>query len=387
MSDVQWLFVVLAGLYVGECLCWLRRGGVAFGTWLGRHWKARHPGALAGNQAGGFVLAPPLPPLGTLFVANQLPVSLSPDGVLAFVATNVNPGWRPVQSGRFVSWTELREVRVRGKKVLSNGELLLVAATPGLARHLAAELKHLVALKSAERAAAIRQFVKTAVDPQAIAARCMEWREHAHPVRWLANLLVVYIFGIAPALIWQFGFRLCWLWLLLGLLALTVTTATLFARAHRKLYPAAHDERFTHTLTIALAPTSAMRAYDALSRPLLEMFHPLAVAQVFLSDRAFREFARRLLLDLHHPALPGCPNALPEAQTAEQFFREALRDATEAFLSKQGFTPEELRRAPNPGDESSRAYCPRCEAQFTSTIGRCMDCGGLELVAFAKTRA
>ena len=53
----------------------------------------------------------------------------------------------------------------------------------------------------------------------------------------------------------------------LGLLALTCGTAFRFARAHRALYPQAEDDRFTHTLTILLAPTSAMRALDALSLP------------------------------------------------------------------------------------------------------------------------
>ncbi|MFO1513559.1 MAG: hypothetical protein U1F83_11685 [Verrucomicrobiota bacterium] len=382
MSDVQLLFVVLAVLYGMECFCWLRRGGVAFTTWLGRHWQVRHPDALAGNQSGGFLPAPPLPPLGALFVANQFPLSLSPDGVLAFVATNVNPGWRPAQSGRFVSWKDLREVRVRGKKVLVNGQPFLTAATSGLARQLGSELKRLLAMKPAERADAIVQLAKKSMDPDAIAARRGEWRQHARPVRWLANLLVVYIFAVAPALIWHFGFLLCWLWLLLGLLTLTFTTATLFARAHRALYPEAHDERFTHTLTIALAPTSAMRAHDALSRPLLETFHPLAVAKVSLKDEDFRRFARGLLLDLRQPALPLCPNEMPEAQSTERFFRRTLLTVTEEFLTRGGVTPGELGHSPVPGDESSRAYCPRCEAQFTSVEGRCADCGGLPLVAF-----
>jgi len=81
-----------------------------------------------------------------------------------------------------------------------------------------------------------------------------------------------------------------------------------YSPAHRALYPHAEDERFTHTLTIALAPTSALRAHDALSRPLVEMFHPLAVAKVLLPEGRFREFARPVLLDIRHPALPLCPS-------------------------------------------------------------------------------
>ncbi len=80
MSDVQWLFAVVAALYVWECACWLRRGGVAFFTWLGRRWQALQPGSLVANQAGGFVLAAPLPPLGSVFVA--LAISFMEGGFL-----------------------------------------------------------------------------------------------------------------------------------------------------------------------------------------------------------------------------------------------------------------------------------------------------------------
>jgi len=382
MSDVQWLFVVLAVLYAWECLCWLRRGGVTFSSWLGRCWRAQHPGTLAGNQNGGFVIAAPLPPLGALFLANQLPFSFSPDGVLAFVATNVNPGWRPAQSGRFLHWRDVREVRARGKKLLINGELLIHAATPGLARHLAAAIKRLASLKSAEHAKAIEEMAKASLDLKAIASRRVDWHKRARPIRWLANLLVVFVFCIAPASVWLFGFALTWLWLLLGLLGLTITTAIVFARAHRALYPDAHDERFSHTFTIALAPTSAMRAHDALSRPLLETFHPLAVAGALLHQPAFTVFGRRILIDLRHPALPLYPHAQPEAQATELFFRQTLLAATEQFLARQGIDPMKLCRPPARSDELSRAYCPRCEAQFTSVAGQCADCGGLTLVAF-----
>lgn len=387
MSDVQLLFAVLAVLYGWECLCWLRRGGVAFVTWLGGRWRVRHPGSLAGNQSGGFILAPPLPPLGSLFVTNQPSLSFSPDGVLAYVAANLSPGWRPAQSGHFVKWSDIREIRARGKKILVNDELLLATATPGLARQLASELKRLAALKPAERPANIAELAGASFDTKTLEARRTEWQRRSRLIRWLANALVVYIFALAPALVWHFGFSLTWLGLLLGMVALTVTTATLFCRAHRALYPDAHEERFTHTLTIALAPTSAMRAHDALSRPLLETFHPLAVAKACLDEKSFRAFARRGLLDLRHPALPHCPNDLPEAQATEKIFRQTLLTALEEFLTRHGPKPAELSRPPTPSDGSSCAYCPRCEAQFTSAEGICADCGGLALVAFKPTTA
>jgi hypothetical protein len=384
MSDVQLLLVVLAALYLWECACWLRRGSVAFVTWLGRDWRAVHPGALAGNPQGGFILAAPLPPLGEILIGNQLPLSLSPEGVLAFVATNVNPGWRPAQSGCFARWEKLGAVRVRGKKLLVNGELFLVAATSGLARHLRAELQRLTKLTPAERETAIVEMLRGMLDMRAIELRQREYQSRSPAVRRLSNALFVYLLVIVPCLIWYFGFGLTWLGLLLGLLTLTIASATFFCRAHRALYPNAADERFTFTLTIALAPSSTLRAHDALSRPLLENFHPLAVAKQLLPDKEFRMFARRVLMDLRHPARPWGISEQPERVATETYSRHALLSAVEEFLNQNGLAPDELGRAPAPADDSCRSFCPRCNAQFTTLSGECADCGGLAVVELQR---
>ena len=385
MNDVQLLFVVLAALYVWECACWLRRGSVGFVTWWGRGWRAVYPGALAGNSNGGFILAAPLPPLGTVFIANQLPLSLAPDGVLAFVATNVNPGWRPGQSDSFVRWENLSAVRVRGKKLLVNGELFCVAATSGFARYLKAELLRLVKLTPAQRETAIAAMRRGALEGQGIDSRLREYRARSSVVRCLVNGLFLYLVVIGPGLIWYFGFGLTGLGLLLGLLALTITTATFFCRAHHALYPEASDERFTHTLTIALAPSSALRAHDALSRPLLENFHPLAVAKQLLPDKAFRPIARRVLLDLRHPVRPLVPSEQPGVVATEAYSRHVLLAAVEEFLRQHGIDPDELGRAPAPADDLCRSFCPRCDAQFTTPTGQCADCGGLPVVELRRS--
>lgn len=385
MNDVQLLFVVLAVLYGWECACWLRRGTVGFSTWLGRDWQVRHPGTLVGNQNGGFILAPPLPPLGTLFVAQQFPLSISPDGVLAFVATSVNPGWRPAQSGRFVRFADLREARTRGRSVIINGERWVACASPGLARRCVEHLQQLARLKPAQRDAAIGEWLRGAFAAGAVKRKRDDFEPRAKTIRRLSNGLLGYVFVVVPAVIWHFGFKLSWLGLLAGLLGLTSATAFFFCRAHRALYPQAGDERFTHTLTILLAPTTAMRAHDALSRPLLEDFHPLALAKVLLPEKDFREFAQRLLRDLRQPAWPLCPNESPGAREVEAQARRAWQSVVEQFLKENGIEPDTLCQPPAPSDDTCRSYCPRCQAQFTTIARTCADCGGLPLVAFEKS--
>src|SRR5215470_3530859 len=89
-----------------------------------------------------------------------------------------------------------------------------------------------------------------------------------------------------------------WLVLLVGLFALTFCSAFMFHRTHKAFFPEAADDRFTHFLITLLSPVTTIRARDALTRPLLEEFHPLAVAKVFCAEAIFSRFARHALLDL-----------------------------------------------------------------------------------------
>jgi hypothetical protein len=383
VSELELLFLVLAVIYGWECACWLRRGSVAFRTWFGRRWRPVHPGALLGNQRGGFIFAQPLPPLGTLLTGNQFPLSLSPEAVLAYVAPTVNPGWRPAQTEALFRFDDIRKVEARGKQVRVNGELLLRAPSPMFAAQIAEQLRQLLKLAPAARESAIEAMVRDAFDCKAIERRWQDFQKQTGKLRLLTNGLFGYLFILTPILIWQLGLRLCWLGLLAGLLAFTIAAAVSFHRSHKTFYPAAEDERFTHFLIILLSPATTIRAYDVLSRPLLEAFHPLAIAKVFCPEPAFREFARRVLREIRHPALPVCPRAEPAALAAERYARTVLEKTVEEFLRQGGVNLAELMQPPVPADESCHSYCPRCLAQFTTVEGSCADCGGLALAALA----
>ena len=173
-------------------------------------------------------------------------------------------------------------------------------------------------------------------------------RSRTRHIRLLANILFVHVFAVAPVLIALVGIQAAWLGLLIVMLALTISIATLFHRAHREFYPSAKDDRFTHTLTAALAPATSIRAHDIASRPLFEGFHPLAVARVLLDETAFLLFARNVLLDLRHPMLPACPNPQAVALATEKYFRGAVVEMTEAWLKENGVVPAELCHPPKP---------------------------------------
>ncbi len=384
MNELELLFLVLAVVYLWECVCWLRRGTVAFLDCWGRSWHPAHPAALMGNQAGGIILANPLPPLGCILTSSQLPLSISPQGVFSYVAQCINPGWRAAQTGKYFSFEAVQKIEASGKQVRVNGELLVKTGSTFLARHLAEQLRLLAKLPVGRRGPAIREMLRESLNAQKVEERLKEFRNRSRWLRKLTNALFVYLFLITPACVLYFGFKRSWIELLAGLLMLTGATALVFARAHKALYPDAREERFTHWFMILFSPATAIRAHDALSRHLLEAFHPLTVAQATLGRDRFCQFARRVLVELRHPCLPLCPTLEPGPQTAEQYARIALLETVEQFLEQKDVDLKELMRPPAPVDETCRSFCPRCGTQFTASEGACADCGGLSLIAFSR---
>lgn len=383
MSEAESLLLVLALLYLLECVGWIRRGAVVFRTRGGPRWSAVHPGLQWGNQRGGLILAHPLPPLGGLVLSAPFPFSLSPTAVLAFVAPAANPGGRPPQRGSWLRWEQITAVAAAGRELKINGAVWCKFASAHTAHHCAAQLQTLARLPVEQRAAAIRTTLAAPLDLASARAQWDAAQPALRKLRGLGNSLFVFVFLVAPGLFWLFGIARCWPVLVVGWLGHTVTIATVFFRAHRRLYPVADEERFTHFLTSLLAAPTAIRAHDLLARPLLERFHPLVVAQLLATPAAFQEVARDTLRELRFPA--RCGNELgAEAAAIEKNSRELLHELIVAALRRAGLEPDSLLVPPVALDASCRAYCPRCEAQFTTASGTCADCGGLPLLPLPK---
>jgi hypothetical protein len=380
LSELELLYLVLVLIYGWECSCWVQRGSLLLISWLGRGWRLAHPSTLLGNQRGGLRLAPPLPPLGTVLQTGQFPLSLDADAVLGFVAPAINPGGRPPQSGLLIRFSDIQTAKSQGRKVYVNGQLLVRAGSKQLAASLALKLESLKKSSRKEREKTLGEIEK--LDTTGLEKRWKQFLECTRTLRLLCNILFLYLFLAAPAIIWQFGLEHNWLPLLIGLLGITSGSSMLFRQAHLALYPGPDEERFTHTLTILLSPATAIRARDILSRPLLQEFHPLVVARVLCSAEQFADLARFCLREIRHPAKPWCPNPEAAAGQVEARARERLRNSVEQFIKSAGLDPEKLDRPPEPTDASCLSYCPRCLSQFTTSHGVCDDCGGLELVPF-----
>jgi hypothetical protein len=379
VTDLQILGLVLVAVYLWECLCWIPKGTVVLVTWFGKHWRVTHPGTLAGNPRGGLFLAPPLPPLGRLVSTRQLPFSLTPQGLLAYVSSTTGPGGRPPQTGLWFSWDAVKSIEAKGKVLYVNRQRFLKTGSAPDSRRLAKMLREISAQSMTQRASTLKARLRESLDLSALHNRWQTLEKPSATLRWWTNLEFIYLFFLCPGAIGHLGLKYCWPMLLAGLLALDLIVAWKFYRAHRVLFPEDDEERFSQTLTILLAPCSAVRANDLLSRYALEQFHPLAAARHFASPDAFRHLAAHWLRELLYPARPVCPVSAPEAQTTEANARAHWLERINEFLLALGINPAELLQPPAAMDDACQQYCPRCLSQFAAGASGCSDCGGIPL--------
>lgn len=92
ITDGQTLLLILALLYLTECLIWVKKHSIAFVSPWGRRWRVATPISWLGNANGAMLILNPLPPPGRIFLSHLLPISISPAGVCAFTSQTFPSG-------------------------------------------------------------------------------------------------------------------------------------------------------------------------------------------------------------------------------------------------------------------------------------------------------
>jgi hypothetical protein len=266
------------------------------------------------------------------------------------------------------------------KEIWMNGKLFAKAVTEYSARWMAAEVSRLQKCAEKKRAAEIEKTIAASCDPVEVTRRVKEFQMQSWALKYLSNWLFVFLFGACPILVWRLG-MVGAIWpMVIGIYLQTIVIALVFSKVHRKLYASDSGQIFKPFLTMLLAAPSAIRAHDILGRPLLESFHPVAVAKALCRSQDFESFASAPIRDLLFPRMPVVPPDSPEAAIAvEKDFREMV---LKSLKRKLAFDETEFLKAPEKTETVHTAYCPRCLQQFTEAATSCPDCGGRPLVKF-----
>lgn len=382
MTDSETLYLVLVALYLLEGAAWVPRGSIALCARSAEWALPRLPHRTIGNARGGAVLGFPLLSGATVFVVPQWPVSLSPQGVLFWVAESMELEERAEHPGHFFQFESIRSISADGRAIWINDQAMGEVVSPGMAQQVVDIIQALKKLPETKRATAIDEFLGKRFDVAATKSRLQAFYDDTANLRtasfvtWFVTLILV------PALALRLGFERIWLLALVVIyVSMWVTTAS-FVRLHRRYFPSERLARWGYAFMVGLVPVSAMRAVDLLAKRLLHDVHPgTAVAAMAPKARAQR-FLSYLLRDARYPMHPTSPVDDPDVSATEAFYRNAVAEQMTKMLESLGYRPNELAAIPMAtGDIDGEMVCPRCHARYAAEMRACEDCGGIELRA------
>ena len=370
MSPVTTLFLVLVGIYLLECVILVPDEAlVLVEAGVGR-WKVVRASIRLGALRKRAVLAGVLSPARIAVMLPPWPLAMSPEGI-AWLDVDGVLCWRP--------YSALATLEVEGSVVrLTDGAVLLAHTVPG-ARHLAAVLTSLYDAREDARASLIEAELSRAMSLEVPRARLTEYHAASARLRVVSTVLFAHLFIGWPAVIAWSGVTKLWPYVVAELVVLVALTTWQFVRAHRALFADVPLD-VAALVGIILSPAAALRATTLLARGLFATSHPVAVAGALCSGEDFTALTSRLTRDLEFRTAHGPSSA--EARAVEAWFTARHRAAL-ASLASRVLDGRPFPRAPERESDRSRAYCPRCWMQYSTTDSTCIDCGGLPLRSFS----
>lgn len=386
-NDVEWIFVVLLILLTLESLLWLPKGSYPFAGSFGRRKTGGPRTSWFGNDNGN-VFPAGATPLDGCFIAEALPISIGTAGIYGFLIASGDESERLPHSGLFIPWSEVKSRLARDEKQLLDGDRLFVKLR---SKHVADEL-HQALTKLAEldgpaRASGIGLLRRREFDGLEVAAVVEAWSAQTKRLRFWSLAFLIWVLPIGFAY-YAFGLSL------LGepdtLIAFLVVAFALWLfvivatwRVMKSFRELPLGKRWKFCITVILSPGVAFKIADQISRELLTLRHPAAVAESLASESARLAFLQRLWADLAHPIFPPVPESAAEeaAETAVEH-HERTRELLLEVAKRCGLGQTELEPKHPKSDLESAGYCPRCQREYTHLEVGCTPCGGRPVVAF-----
>jgi len=377
MSDWMLLGLLAAGLYLLECIRWVRSDEVAcVRTGLPPRWQAREGEAFFGTDQGGVATLAPWSLSGTLVVIRSWPVAFNATGVAA--TRPVHPDEQS-SAAALISYAEAARVRADGAQLRLEDRPWVHAGSAREAHRCVEHISHLAALPEHARERAIIRLVRNTCDDAGARRRWREVNTHLHRLERRARGLALGLGVVTPGLLVAMGSQRAWPWLLVLIVSLNILTIRSYTAAHRSLYPADRGERWQQALSMLLLPVASLRTADTLTRECLAGYSLAVVLPLVCGRDGGLPLLRRRAFDRAHHVDDQSARAANTATECRRWFAACVAHEESAVLTRMDMSVDE---GPEPVD-GALAYCPRCHAQFRSASATtCTECIAVTLVAF-----
>lgn len=381
MGEIETLFVIFGLVYLAECCLPADKNALVFSP---APFARRLRSGVAITPRGALIILNPIPLFATATVRHPAPVSLSVKGVVLCNSLMHDRAHLRPPGENFIAYADIVRLESGKDGRLHINDREFFCGGTEQATRLASDIGRLSALSKTPlyTGAALdkaledelRALFSRRLDAGAAAARQREVFWRTLPTAALGTLLCVYLFAAAPAVMFLSVSPKLWLIMALGLLSVHGLVVLCFWLAHRRLYPAAGEERLKKLLTMLCNPFAAMGSPALLTRNGLAAFHPMIAGFTLLRGRARREFMHRAWAGLAYNTFPNYGDAEAHDQLAAH--NRLLMSEAARHLAALGVSPEDLLLRP-PKDASARSYCPICLIQYTANHDQCLYCLGV----------
>lgn len=380
MTEGQTLFLILCLLYLSDCFVWIGRRTVLFSSRWCHRWRASFAGEHFGLADGSVALLNPLPPLGSNFLGQWAPVSMSPAGVCAFTLQVFHDTGRPIQTGMALAYEEILESRADGKHLLLNGSRFAKCCTEEQATSFVELIKRVSSETTEKRERLIQESLVAQFAKEEALSHLTQVSDLAAGIRWTCSAFFIFLYVITPIMVSIYGLDLFVIPVAVIMLLTSLFVSVKYFHTHKALYPSQSSDRLSNVTKMILCPPIAIRAADLLTLNAMLRFHPLLLANLLLGSGS-AVFERTIINDLKHPIRHDLTD--PQALSIVSWYAACERDLCIKFLEAQNSTAWNDILAPPSWDGVSTAYCPRCSCQFLTGSGECPDCPGVELLPFS----
>tara|TARA_R110002072_G_scaffold271038_2_gene430965 strand:- start:85242 stop:86408 length:1167 start_codon:yes stop_codon:yes gene_type:complete len=370
LSDTELILIVIAVIYLWECLVWLPAEAVAFTTAFGSLKLASHPTFLQRIDSHAAVLS--IFPWSRSIVASEWPVPVSRDGLCILTGA---------KAGTFIPFGDLKTVEA-DQRYLRINRTRTKCASLEAARRFANLLTTLRELHIDKRDAVLDEAMQSSFSSEGVVSRIEQVDRSVSALRLASLLLFIWVFIQGPILYYttesQTG-------ALIRYLAVSgffwLVGVVLFAIAQRRLLNSPATEQFSRVATLCVSPAGVMRAANIITSDAFSEFTPAAVAAAVMPATDFRSYIGQRLRQLTHPSASDFPDTSPEFRSTRTSFDARQLKTLSVILKEQGIEIDELLRAPVP-DFDARTWCPRCLTQYTLESGDCPECLDVPLQKF-----
>lgn len=312
-----------------------------------------------------------LPSVGSIVLAHRFPFNITSKGLGSTDAV-----YRRGNSA-VVRFEAVERFSCEGRALRAARQMLTQAASEPHAQWLLSVIEAIRKSGEQLRESEIRRQVLQMFDMEAVAHRRTECEQAVSMLRPACSALLILVFVVSPCVVKLWGLFRTWPVLLAAVFGNSLLIASLFWRAHRRIYPPLTASRITLAVILFLSPPAAIRAEDLIIRDAFCQWHPLAVAALLCDEATVKRMAAAILRDT---VFTKTTNPTFDFDSGDNWRATSLYHL-EQFIGRLGMSRKKLLRAPVRQNPKCSRYCPRCLAQYTGGCKLCSDCG-VELSAF-----